>query len=365
MDSALLTRRQTATSFSREAWPSRRWRGWGLVLVWLWTLPAVHGFFLDSLFGPDPALASQCEGACQLLTTCWLTGGRVVGYCGGFFLVCCSRPLPEAEARQLTFWGEPPVAETSRLTDIQYGPVINEPHCGLPRIARRRVVGGSSAGFGQYPWQALVRIGNSRCGGALINKLNVVTAGHCVHEAKARTIRVYLGEYTLYNNLEPLPSQQFGVVDIFAHPHYHFTPQADRYDVAILRLDRPVRYQPHISPVCLPLKNQDIPEHTSGMVAGWGAMNANAVERPVSLQAVDVKVVTIFEDMMCAGHEMGGKDACQGDSGGPLMTRMDGKWYLIGIVSAGYSCAKPGQPGIYHRVTKTSDWISYTSRHVF
>lgn len=36
-----------------------------------------------------------------------------------------------------------------------------------------------------------------------------------------------------------------------------------------------------------------------------------------------------------------------------------GRWYLIGIVSAGYSCAQRGQPGIYHRVAHTVDWISY------
>ena len=50
----------------------------------------------------------------------------------------------------------------------------------------------------------------------------------------------------------------------------------------------------------------------------------------------------------------------QGDSGGPLMTEMEGRWTLIGIVSAGYSCAKRGQPGIYHRVAHTSDWISHS-----
>jgi hypothetical protein len=49
----------------------------------------------------------------------------------------------------------------------------------------------------------------------------------------------------------------------------------------------------------------------------------------------------------------------QGDSGGPLMTEKAGRWYLIGIVSAGYSCAQRGQPGIYHRVAHTVDWISY------
>lgn len=49
----------------------------------------------------------------------------------------------------------------------------------------------------------------------------------------------------------------------------------------------------------------------------------------------------------------------QGDSGGPLMLQQNGRWELIGIVSAGYSCAQNGQPGIYHRVSYTTDWISH------
>lgn len=64
--------------------------------------------------------------------------------------------------------------------------------------------------------------------------------------------------------------------------------------------------------------------------------------------------------MMCAGYKTGGRDSCQGDSGGPLMLQKTGRWFLIGIVSAGYSCAQPGQPGIYHRVAHTVDWITRT-----
>ena len=88
----------------------------------------------------------------------------------------------------------------------------------------------------------------------------------------------------------------------------------------------------------------------------------------------------IDDDMMCAGYIDGGRDACQGDSGGPLVARAkpkkvddnravvtsfedeEGPWTLVGLVSAGFGCAKPGQPGIYHRVAKSADWISYTAR---
>ena len=70
--------------------------------------------------------------------------------------------------------------------------------------------------------------------------------------------------------------------------------------------------------------------------------------------------VVIYDEMLCAGYYGGGKDSCQGDSGGPLMTEIDGRWTLVGIVSAGYSCAKRGQPGIYHKVPFTSDWISHS-----
>lgn len=45
-------------------------------------------------------------------------------------------------------------------------------------------------------------------------------------------------------------------------------------------------------------------------------------------------------------YGQGNKDSCQGDSGGPLMIQSEGRWYLAGIVSAGYSCARPRQPGM-------------------
>lgn len=61
--------------------------------------------------------------------------------------------------------------------------------------------------------------------------------------------------------------------------------------------------------------------------------------------------------MLCAGHADGSQDACLGDSGGPLIVLLDGKWTLAGITSAGFGCGEPRQPGIYHNVAVTADWI--------
>ena len=34
-----------------------------------------------------------------------------------------------------------------------------------------------------------------------------------------------------------------------------------------------------------------------------------------------------------------------------------GRWTLAGITSAGFGCAVDHQPGIYHKVSSSADWI--------
>ncbi|XP_050531487.1 serine protease 42-like isoform X8 [Daktulosphaira vitifoliae] len=272
-----------------------------------------------------------------------------------------------------------PFGPPSGLQDLLISPADEGiKGCGVSVVkqqgAQRRIVGGDEAGFGSFPWQAYIRIGSSRCGGSLVNRYHVVTAGHCVARASARQVQVTLGDYVINSAVEPLPAYTFGVRKISVHPYFKFTPQADRFDVAVLKLDRPVQYMPHIAPICLPEKGEDFLGQY-GWAAGWGALQAGSRLRPKTLQAVDVPIidnrqcekwhksnginVIIYDEMMCAGYREGSKDSCQGDSGGPLMLEKTGRWYLIGIVSAGYSCAQRGQPGIYHRVPLTVDWISY------
>lgn len=57
------------------------------------------------------------------------------------------------------------------------------------------------------------------------------------------------------------------------HPNFKFTPQADRFDVAVIKLDSPVHYQPHVQPICLPDKGTDW-LGSYGWAAGWGALQS-------------------------------------------------------------------------------------------
>ncbi|RWS07349.1 uncharacterized protein B4U79_02049 [Dinothrombium tinctorium] len=332
------------------------------------TAPDTSATFFSKTFGnvvrflPPIRIGSRfnqgCVGGtrCQFIFACWISGGSLGTSCGPLY-TCCITP------------------SSHEIQPAFYGPVINDPYCGRSATRISRIVGGSDASFGQFPWQAFVQVGGSRCGGALVGPRHVVTAGHCVARSQHNptSIRVTLGDYILHSDIESLPHEVFTVVEVRLHPNFRFTPQADRFDVAVLILDRPVQYRDNIKPICLPQKDANFLGRVA-YVAGWGALQAGSKLRPKVLQHVNVPVIDnnvcevwhrkkginirIHEEMMCAGHEYGGRDACQGDSGGPLMLNDYGVWYLIGIVSAGYSCAKQYQPGIYHRVSSSSDWIS-------
>jgi len=329
--------------------------------------------------------ASSGTGQCMFDLSCRLSYGHKVGNCQGFYQVCCVLPdqLPtyHRQKRLLDYSG---VNGVPTYDDMKHSPGSKNGKCGVQMTAAKRVIGGSDAEFGSVPWMALVKGGETQCGGALVGDRWVVTAGHCVRKRGSIFSVGYivvLGEHTLMQNSEPLPRQKFTVTKVHRHPLYQQTPQADRFDVAVLELDRRVTMMPHIQPVCLPTSDQEVTEAgVVARVAGWGAIDVERLTRPKVLQSVEVVTVKskecerwhwgagigvhIYPEMMCAGHRDGGKDACQGDSGGPLMTKDPdtGAWTLIGLVSAGYSCAKPGQPGIYHRVSESVSWINYIMR---
>ena len=70
-----------------------------------------------------------------------------------------------------------------------------------------------------------------QCGGVLINRQHVVTAGHCIKNKRIEQLNVTLGEYNIGESLaagEKYPSQTYKVQAMVVHPRFQFSPAADR-----------------------------------------------------------------------------------------------------------------------------------------
>jgi len=323
----------------------------------------VRGF--RNLFGaPEHCLGEGRQYSCTFAPVCWLTGGIATPGCDSFLYSCCQPP--EAARREQDVF-------EARKQDFQE----QEPECGVSRHRQfsKRIIGGEKAKFSELPWQVHIRISSYQCGGVLLNHWYIATAAHCVHRAKLGKITVHLGEYdTKDGEEEPLDSQTYKVDHIVIHPDFRYMlTQPDRFDVALLHLDRPVFYQDNIIPVCLPPGDIDLAGQT-GLVAGWGKTDnsfgktgTNILHKVLVPIIPNDECITWHEDknimvqlhseMFCAGHKAGKHDACLGDSGGPLIVHYKGRWTLMGITSAGFGCAVDKQPGIYHKIGKTAGWI--------
>lgn len=240
-----------------------------------------------------------------------------------------------------------------------------------------RIVNGTNAKFGEWPWQVSVRrtsffglSSTHRCGGALLNELWIATAGHCVDDLLTSQIRIRVGEYDFSSVSEPYPYVERGVRRKAVHPKYNFFTY--EHDLALVQMEEPLKFLPHISPICLP-GNDDLLIGETATVTGWGRLSEHG-RLPSVLQKGSVPIVSnskckdmflkggrrehIPEIFLCAGYEKGGVDSCQGDSGGPLQVRgADGRYFLAGIISWGIGCAEANLPGVCTRISRFVPWI--------
>jgi len=244
------------------------------------------------------------------------------------------------------------------------------------------IVGGEEAEEGEWGWQVLVRPGSYLCGGSLIDREWVLTAAHCVHTSggdlfAADKIRVTVGE--THRGVVKGTEQLIAVDAVFVHESYN--EQNKDSDIALLHLATPVFMNDAIAIVPL-LTNEQLDLVAEGKLAtvtGWGT-TAEGGFASSTLMEVSVPVVSnevcnqsygiINDNMICGGYAEGGKDACQGDSGGPLVVPDEnGNWYLAGVVSFGYGCARENFYGVYTRVSQYVDWTqetmaSYAETHI-
>ncbi|XP_067426898.1 prostasin-like [Thunnus thynnus] len=251
--------------------------------------------------------------------------------------------------------------------------LIQESHsqldvCGRPPL-NTRIVGGQVAPEGSWPWQAsLQSSGFHFCGGSLINKEWVLTAAHCFESTSTAGLAVLLGLQTQEgSNLNAVSRT---VSQIINHPNYNNVTSDN--DISLLRLSSTVTFNNFILPACLAASDSTFDAGVNTWITGWGTIGSGVpLPSPQNLMEVEVPVVgnrqcnidyssivTITDNMICAGLREGGKDSCQGDSGGPMVSKTGSVWVQAGVVSFGVGCAQPNFPGVYSRVSRYQSWIN-------
>ncbi|KAJ8371091.1 hypothetical protein SKAU_G00111190 [Synaphobranchus kaupii] len=199
------------------------------------------------------------------------------------------------------------------------------PSCGKPQSGKlARIIGGEKVAKKEIPWQALVQMGGQFQGGATLVSDNwVLTAAHVLWGyGDASNLVVKMG--------------------VYRHDGVNFD-----HDIALIKLSRKVPVSAAVMPVCLPQRDGRFLLRTDdlGRASGWGGVEGGAA----AVKVDDGRPLVVTENMVCAGLPEGGRDACEGDSGGPFVF-YDGitrAWFIGGVISWGYECARPGLYGVY------------------
>jgi trypsin len=269
--------------------------------------------------------------------------------------------------------GTPAAPKPIPTTDVKTrGPAELKTEGGS-RGAKPRIVGGGATSIQSHPWQAALVLDETFglndfdgqfCGGSLITRFIVLTAAHCVFDTDPdipgsrldpNDVNVVLGRTQLSGG----GGTEHDAFRVYLHPRYN--PVTAENEIGFISLD------PGSLRTRIPIAGSDEDglwkPGAQTVVSGWGLTSEDGSGSDILKSAVvpiiaseacaDPRVYgsEFFTPVMvCAGFFEGGTDSCQGDSGGPLSTPAGGPRRLVGVVSVGEGCARPGRPGIYARV---------------
>jgi len=107
----------------------------------------------------------------------------------------------------------------------------------------------------------------------------------CFFSLLTSQIRIRVGEYDFSSAQEPYNFVERGVTKKIVHPKYNFYTY--EYDLALVKLEVPLEFQPHISPICLPASD-DLLIGENATVTGWGRLSEGGT-LPSVLQQVRPK----------------------------------------------------------------------------
>ena len=229
------------------------------------------------------------------------------------------------------------------------------------RLTRNRIIGGTYARPNEFPWMVSIQsrrtmqkldskiilsrnpnlgwIHTYICGGAILNSLWVITAGHCVGPKSGAprhnpdNVMVVAGEHTLSTESETRLTRRFGVERIVL-PTGTYTDSTG--DLALLKVTQEIPVNIY-TPICLPPPGLNIFKGRRVIVTGWGSVREGP---PLSdtlkvshEHVVDVKFCkhpnqkNVEEGKLFCFDGEGQEKIASGDSGSPIISMDRGRYY--------------------------------------
>ncbi|XP_055627229.1 chymotrypsin-2-like [Toxorhynchites rutilus septentrionalis] len=220
-----------------------------------------------------------------------------------------------------------------------------------------RIVGGSNAAPGQFPYQASLRSAFNVhfCGGSIISSRYVLSAAHCTFGRSVADTRVVVETHLLSSG--GIMHQVFRIVN-----HDLFNRNYMANDVSLLQTVYTIAFNNLAQPI--PLGTAFIDTAYAAVASGWGQLGAN-LHSPDNLQFLYKNIISlgdcrarlggnavmVYDNTICSLAPYG-QGICMGDSGGPLVHG----GAVHGIASWVIPCGV-GFPDVYARVASHFNWI--------
>lgn len=139
-----------------------------------------------------------------------------------------------------------------------------------------RIVGGTTAAAGDFPYQATLRLYSNAffCGGSVVSDRWIITASHCVTDKTADDFFVNLGEQTLSSG-----GTFKAVTQVVPHDGYGTDPDTGVVynDIAMVKTTYAIVYTDYIQPIGVGT-GTDVDVSVAAVISGFGYTSVCSID---------------------------------------------------------------------------------------